>query len=138
LRCSGSDSFCKAGAYVAIVGGATVQTETGRALAAMIATIAAVVVAYFVGRQQSRRLLRRLCVEAARVEPLSGRISEYPDGRKLLELGQAMGLHIEGTPASPEVIAAFAKRHFGVDRIGWHYPATFPAAPASRVADHVG
>jgi hypothetical protein len=126
----------QAGGYIAVIGRAPLQTGAGRAAVAALLLVLAGAVAFAAGLIAHRRLLRRMVVRAARVEPTSGRVAKYPEGKTLLQFGQELGLVIEGNPTDPPVIDAFAKRHFGVERVSWQWrdPPPLAASESGRGA----
>jgi hypothetical protein len=111
----------QAGGYVVLIGGGALQTGANRAAVAAGLLVAAGMLALATGLLAHRGLTKRLVVEAARVEPESGRLAKYPEGKQLLQFGQELGLVIEGDPAAPNVIDSFAKRNFGVARVSWQW-----------------
>jgi hypothetical protein len=122
----------QAGGYVALIAGATVHTGGARAALAVGLAVMAAVAAWFVLQRLHRNRVLHLAVEAARSDPLSGRMAEYPDGNTLMELGQQLGFpFVEITRGVPD-LDAYGKRHFGVERVARRYPPEFPAPPASH------
>jgi hypothetical protein len=110
----------QAGGYLALIGGAGFTTGAGRALVATALMLGTALVALPVCRRLHGKITRRFVRDAARVMPASGTLQDYPDGRALVEMGQHLGLSLDS--AEPAAIAAFAKRHFGVERVSWSMP----------------
>jgi hypothetical protein len=122
----------QAGGYVALIAGATVDTGAGRAALAVGLAVVAALIAWWVLQRVHHKRVLHLAVEVARADPPSGRIADYPHGNTLVALGRQLGfpfieLSDQGIPGD---IDAYAKSHFGVDRVSWQYPPQFPAPPA--------
>lgn len=116
----------QAGGYVALIAGASVQTGVVRALLAIgIAAVAALAWWRALGHVHSR-LVKRLVVNVARANPVSGELREHPDAGVLLALGQELGFLLTEAPAPANqgVLDRYAYRHFGVERVEHNVPDT--------------
>jgi hypothetical protein len=122
----------QAGGYVALIAGATVHTGATRAALAVGLALGGALIAWFVLQRVHQKRVLHLAVEVARADPLSGRFAEYPDGKTLMELGQQLGFPFVDISSGVPDLDGYGKRHFGVERVGWRYPAQFPAPPASH------
>jgi hypothetical protein len=88
----------QAGSYIAVIGGAPLQTGAGRAAVAALLLVLAGAVAFAGGLIAHRRLLRRLVVRAARIEPTSGRMAKYPEGKRSCSSGRSWDSSSKATP----------------------------------------
>lgn len=118
----------QAGGYVALIGGATIDTGAVRAVWAVGLMLVAAALAYLGLRRDTKRRVLHLAVEVARSNPTTGQIDAYPDGQTLQALGRHLGFpFVEVTDQGVVDLGAYAKRYFGVDRVGHRYPMEFPA-----------
>jgi hypothetical protein len=109
----------QAGGYVALIAGATLKTGGVRAVAAVVLALGDAFAWWLLLRRVHAWFVKRLAVDVARVNGESGELGEYPDGRKLLALGQALGFlptEVMGS-GNPGALDRYAKRYFGVDRV---------------------
>jgi hypothetical protein len=117
----------QAGGYVALIGGAKIDTGAVRALWAVGLMIAAAALAYLAFRKDHERRVLRLAVEVARSNPVTGQTEDDPDRGTLYALGSALGYPgVDVTPQGVVDLDGYARRHFGV-RVGQRYPIEFPA-----------
>jgi hypothetical protein len=114
----------QAGGYVALIAGASVQT--GGLTAALSGALAALAALAWWGVLQRvhSRIVKRLVVDVARANPVSGELGDHPDDGRLLALGQELGFLLSEAPGSgnPGVLDRYAQRYFRVDRIEHHVP----------------
>jgi hypothetical protein len=128
----------QAGGYVAFIGGVPVRTGGGRAALAVVAAFVAAVVAWLVLQRIQQRLVIRHAIGVARANPMTGRMDDYPDAETLIALGHQLGFprFVEVSPSGVMGDeSAYAREHFGVERVSRRYPAHFPVPPASRAPD---
>lgn len=118
----------QAGGYVALIAGASVQTGGLRAGLSVALAVLAAIAWWSVLQRVHSRIVKRLVVDVARANPVSGELRERPDGGKLLALGQELGLLLSEAPVpgSPGVLDRYAQRHFRVDRVENHVPEDTP------------
>jgi hypothetical protein len=118
------------GGYVALIGGATVETGPGRAVAAAALAIVAAGLAFRLFRRIRWRLIKRFSVQVARANPATGTMDDFPDQETLIAIGQGLGMNVvQVTPEGVVVVSEWAKREFGVEHLSRRLPLTMPAAP---------
>ncbi len=119
----------QAGGYVTLIAGATVDTGAIRALAATGLALGAFLVAFLVFRRIQVRLVCHYTVQVARANPMTGLMDAHPDGETLIALAHQLGFprFIEVLPdRTMGDMDAYAREHFGVERVAQRYPADLP------------
>lgn len=128
----------QAGGYVAVIGGVKVKTGGERAALAVGLALAVALAAWLVFRRIQRRFVLHHAVLLARANPMTGRLDDHPDGETLIALAQQLGFpcFIEVLPGGVMGdMNAYARDHFGVERVAQRYPAHFPVPPASHAPE---
>jgi hypothetical protein len=116
----------QAGGYVALIAGASVKTGGARAGMAVALAMVAGIAWYIALRIVHLRVVKRLIVDVARADSVSGELAEHPDAGKLLAFGQELGYLLTEVPGpgNPGVLGRYARRHFGVDQVEHHVPSS--------------
>jgi hypothetical protein len=115
----------QAGGYVILIGGATVEKGSTRAVVSVVLAVLVAAVWWKVLGYIRTEVVRRLVVLVARTNPATGELFPYPDGPTLMSLGHQLGFYgdlatEEPGPENPGPLDRYAQRYFGVPHAAYH------------------
>ncbi len=105
--------------YVAVVAGVGIATGGEQAVASVLLATGLGLGAFVLCRRRREGVVRRLVVDLARADPMTGHVDDYPDRERLIELGRGLGFAPVIGPGEDfrERHLAFARAVFGVERL---------------------